>query len=79
MQTQQQSIYQIKVQGQLNQQWSAWLAGLAISHEPAQKGAPITTLTGPVVDQTALRGIVNKLWDLNLTLLSLERLGGGPR
>ena len=67
-------IYQIKVQGKLNEQWSDWLAGVTISHDQAGKQAHITTLTGPVVDQSALRGILNKLWDLNLTLLSIKRL-----
>jgi len=37
-------------------------------------GQPITTLTGPVADQAALRGILNKLWDLNLTLLGVNRM-----
>jgi hypothetical protein len=68
------SIYQIKVQGKLNEQWSDWLANMTISHNPANKDAHTTTLTGPVVDQTALRGIVNKLWDLNLILLSIKQL-----
>jgi hypothetical protein len=68
------SIYQIKVQGKLNDQWSVWLAGVTISHDQTGNQAYITTLTGPVVDQAALRGILNKLWDLNLTLLSVKRL-----
>jgi len=68
------SIYQIKVQGKLNEQWSNWLANMTISHDLANKEAHITTLTGPIVDQTALRGILNKLWDLNLTLLSIKQL-----
>jgi len=67
-------IYRIRVQGKLNDQWSAWLAGVTISHDQAGKQAHITTLTGPVVDQAALRGILNKLWDLNLTLLTITRL-----
>lgn len=67
-------IYQIEVQGKLNEQWSDWLAGLTISHAPACSEAPVTMLTGPITDQAALRGILNRLWDLNLTLLSVARL-----
>ena len=67
-------IYQIKVQGKLNERWADWLAGVTISHDQVGSEARVTTLTGPVVDQSALRGILNKLWDLNLTLLSITRL-----
>ena len=68
------SIYQIKVQGKLNQQWSDWLAGMDVSHNQDSQKRLVTTLTGPIVDQAALRGILNKLWDLNLTLLSVRQL-----
>ena len=68
------SVYQIKVQGRLNQQWSDWLAGMTIRHDPTGDEMFVTTLTGPIVDQAALRGILNKLWDLNLALLSITRL-----
>jgi hypothetical protein len=69
------SIYQIKVQGKLNQQWSKWLAGMTIRHDQTGEEILTTTLTGPIIDQAALRGILNKLWDLNLTLLSVRQLG----
>ncbi len=38
----------------------------------SSQGLPITVLTGPVVDQAALRGILNRLWDLNLTVISVN-------
>lgn len=66
---QQQIVYQICVQGELDASWADWLSGLTVTQEGGNP--PLTTLTGPVADQAALRGIVNKLWDLNLTLLSL--------
>ena len=68
------SVYQIKVQGKINEQWSDWLEGVTISHDHTSKEAPVSTLSGPIVDQAALRGILNKLWDLNLALLSVIRL-----
>ena len=69
-------IYQIKIQGKLNEHWSDWLTGVTISHDQSNKEAPVSTLTGPIVDQAALRGILNKLWDLNVTLLAVRRLEG---
>jgi hypothetical protein len=64
------SFYQIKVKGHLDPRWSEWFDRLAITHEPNGE----TLLTGPVADQAALLGLLLKLHDLNLTLLSLHRL-----
>ncbi|MBN2148284.1 MAG: hypothetical protein JW726_12925 [Anaerolineales bacterium] len=66
-----QYIYRIKIEGRINPEWSAWLNGLAISLDSEQP--PVTLLSGMIVDQARLRGILNKLWDLNLGLISLER------
>jgi hypothetical protein len=66
--------YQIKIQGKIRETWSAWLSGLEISTEPAGAETRITTLTGSVADQAALRGILCRLWDLNLTLISVCRI-----
>ena len=63
-------FYQIRVKGHLDPGWSEWFAGLAITHEPNGE----TLLTGPVVDQAALFGLLLKIRDLNLTLLSLLRI-----
>ena len=65
-------LYQIEMVGKINEQWSDWLGKVAITHDQASSRY-VTTLTGPAVDQAALRGILNKLWDLNLTLLSVKR------
>jgi hypothetical protein len=67
--------YQIKVQGKLNQRWSDWLGGVTFRYENENVESPITTLIIPIADQSALRGTLNKLWDLNLTLLSVVRIG----
>jgi hypothetical protein len=67
-------IYEIKVQGRLDERWSNWFGGMAIAVEGGSDVSPITTLTGVVADQAALRGIVSKIWDLNLALISLNRI-----
>ena len=64
------TFYQIKIKGHLDPHWSDWLGGLTITHEPNGE----TTLFGPVVDQPALFGLLFKIRDMNLTLLSLTRL-----
>jgi hypothetical protein len=68
--TDEQAVYQIKVQGKLDEKWSDWFNGMTVTLE-----SDITTLTGAVVDQAALRGILDKIWDLNLTLISVNRIG----
>ena len=70
---QQRAAYQIQVQGELSPRWHHWFEDLAISVETADDGGTITTLTSPILDQAGLRGILNKLWDLNLTLLAVTR------
>jgi len=63
--------YLIKVKGKLEKSWSGWLDNMRVTAELADDGTPITALTGSVVDQAALRGILNRLWDLNLTVISV--------
>ena len=63
--------YQIKFQGRLTENWTDWFSGMEIACESRSDGAPITTLTGAVADQSALRGILDRVWDLNLTLISV--------
>ncbi len=71
------TVYRIRVRGKLAAQWSDWLGGMAIALKTADNGAPEAVLTGPVVDQAALRGIVNTLWDLNLTVISVNPVWKG--
>jgi hypothetical protein len=63
--------YQIKVRGRLTDKWSEWFSGMAITFEGGGDDAPTTTLTGAVADQSTLRGILTRIWDLNLTLISV--------
>jgi hypothetical protein len=63
-------IYEIRVRGELDRDWQSWFSGLAVTVTAAADRPPTTTLVGPVADQAALRGILCRLWDLNLVLLS---------
>jgi hypothetical protein len=67
-------VYQIGVQGRLDASWSAWFNGLTMTYDADRDGQPITVLTGPIADQSALRGILNRIWDLNLIVVSVERM-----
>ena len=58
---------EIRVKGQIDQHWSDWFEGLAITH--TEEGE--TVLTGPVVDEAAMYGLLSKLRDLGLQLLSV--------
>ena len=66
-------VYQIKIQGHLVPQWTDWFEGLTIALE--EDGS--TLLTGPVVDQAALHGILKKVRDLGMPLLSVNSGGAG--
>ena len=68
------ATYQIRVRGKLDKRWSDWFDGMTIAFEKADDGTYITALTGPVTDQARLRGILSKLWDSNLTVLSVTRV-----
>lgn len=63
-------LYEIRVKGQLNSRWSEWLEGLQV--KLVENGEMI--LFGPIVDQAALMGVLNKISHLNLTLLSVNEV-----
>ena len=64
-------IYTIIIEGHLRDKWADWLNGMVICIGSLNDESKDTTITIQVPDQAALRGIMNKLWDLNLTLLSV--------
>ena len=63
-------VYQIRVKGHLNSQWTEWFEGLVVTLE--EDGD--TLLTGPVVDQAALHGLLKKVRDLGLPLVSVVQI-----
>jgi hypothetical protein len=66
--------YRIVVQGHLHDQWSDWFGGLSIRAERTDCCSPITVLTGALKDQATLRGILGKLWDQNLVVVSVQQV-----
>jgi len=61
--------YQIKVKGQLDQRWSNWIADLELTYLEEDE----TLLSGPLSDQAALHGLLERIRDFNLTLISVNR------
>jgi hypothetical protein len=66
-------IYQIILQGHLSGQWSDWFEGFTITLDQCGE----TILVGPVVDQAALHGVLKKIRDLGIALISVNRLNPG--
>ena len=67
--------YEIRVKGHLGERWSLAFEGLEIRADYDSDGSPITVLTGPVLDQSALHGLVARVRDLGMTLLLVKYLG----
>ncbi|HUV92533.1 MAG TPA: hypothetical protein VMV80_05570 [Anaerolineales bacterium] len=67
-------IYQITVQGYLDERRADWFDEMSIVPQVGAEGVSITQLTGEVVDQAALLGLLRKLYDLGLHLLSVKRI-----
>jgi hypothetical protein len=63
------SIYEIRVRGVLNQRWSDWFDGFRIDNQVHD-----TILVGPVIDQAELHGLLAKIRDLGLPIISVERV-----
>ena len=66
-------IYQIRIKGHLDRRWTDWFGGMTITLE--ENG--YTLLTGPVVDQAALHGLLRKVRDLGMPLVSAIRVKPG--
>jgi len=63
-------LHEIRVEGHLDQRWSDWVDGLTFTHE----ADGTTTLTGVLVDQSALHGVLNRMRDLGMPIVSVQRL-----
>jgi hypothetical protein len=68
-------IYEIRIRGHLGQGWQDWFEGLTLTLETDGS----TLLTGPVVDQAALHGILKKVRDLGMPLLSISSIRSGAQ
>ena len=62
--------YEIRVEGQLDQRWSDWFEGFTLTND----SDGTTTVTGHVIDQAALHGLLRRVGDLGVTLLSVNTI-----
>ncbi len=67
-------LYEIRLKGHLDDRWAGWFEGMTIT--PEENGD--TLLTGPVIDQAALYGLLKKVRDLGMSLVSVSPLKPGP-
>ncbi|HEY5846716.1 MAG TPA: hypothetical protein VIT42_08000 [Microlunatus sp.] len=68
------AVYGIRVAGQIDAQWSAWLDGLTITHpHPGE-----AMISGEIVDQAALHGTLNRIRNLNLPIISVVQIDPDP-
>jgi hypothetical protein len=68
-------VYQISIQGYLKANWSEWLQSAEVKH----KRNGTTILTGQIIDQSALQGLLDYLFSMGITILSLKRLDAHPK
>jgi hypothetical protein len=72
------SWYEIRIEGALDDRWAQWVRGSTLTTEADPDGNRTSSLTVRVPDQAALRGLLNKMWDLNLTLVCVRRIAFDP-
>ena len=70
--------YEICLEGRLEERWSTWFDGMTLTTVVAPGGAAHTVLRGRVVDQAALHGLLARLRDVGLPLVSVTRADGCP-
>lgn len=65
------TIYEIRIKGHLDSQWGEWFGGATVTLQDNGE----TLIISPVIDQSALHGLLKKVRDLGMTLLSVNRIG----
>ena len=66
--------YEIRVGSHLDQRWSDWFEGMEVTQAFNRSGSPITVLTGTIVDQAALHGILASVRDIGIPIISVNRI-----
>jgi len=72
------AVYQIQVQGRLKDSWSPWFDGMEVETVTDAAGLTVTRLSGEVSDQPALHGVLNRIRDLGIPLISVQLVGLPP-
>ena len=73
------ALYEICLQGRLHERWLAWFDGMTLTSSPgSDRAGVITILRGPVADQAALHGMLARLRDVGMPLISVARVQPGP-
>jgi hypothetical protein len=73
-----QGVYEIVAKSHLDKQWSPLFEGLTITTDFLKDGTPITRFAGPIVDQAALHGVLGKIRDTNMRLISVNQVQHSP-
>ncbi len=72
-------VYEIRIRGILDDHWQPWFEGMTLKADVSYDGGQgCTFIIGPLADQPALHGVLERIRDLNLTLISVRRLSEGP-
>ena len=70
------ATYQIIVEGKIDATWSDLLEGMKVSQVTQEDYPRCTSLEGELIDQAALAGVINALYEMHLTIISMKRLNG---
>ena len=80
--TKEPTAWRICIEGKVDRSWADWFDSMTLSYERRADGVWLTWVSGQLRDQTALRGVVTRMWDLNLRVLSvspLDEIGRGKK
>jgi len=68
-------IYQVTILGEVHERWAGWLDGFETTPGREIGGKPVTILKGIIADQSELRGLLTRLWDLNAVVIAVRQTG----